>query len=203
MLEIIDKKLRQMHAALKAISTEDLSEFKPQIDRSSSYISMKVDFNENSDPIELANAASLLIANIASLKDHLKVWCKSKELLFKGDLLIDSNIAVALIHDLWNVDKHAELTSKPRSGVQPILKDIHRSLVMTAGTEVGSGVMYSIDPRTGKVTTSSSGSGQIKVAINAIVADAQGNVLGEFSALCEEAVDAWQKGFASVGIHIN
>lgn len=78
MLDTIDRKIRQMHAALDAIATEDLSGIKPQIECGATYTSMKVDFNENSDPIELANAATLLIANIASLKDHLKVWCKLK-----------------------------------------------------------------------------------------------------------------------------
>jgi hypothetical protein len=98
--------IRQMHASLDAIATEDLSGVKPQLETGPTYVSMNVDFN----------AATLLIANIASLKDHLKAWCKLKGVPFNGDALINSNNAVALIHDLWNVDKHAELTSKPRSG---------------------------------------------------------------------------------------
>jgi hypothetical protein len=123
-LDVLDRKVRQMHAALDALSAGDLSGIALQRESGATYVSMKVDFNSQSDPIELANAATLLIANIASLKDHLKAWCRSKGLPFHGESLIDNNNAVGLIHDLWNVDKHAELTRKPRSGSVPRLKDV-------------------------------------------------------------------------------
>ena len=200
MLDTLDRKIRQMHAVLDAIATEDLSGVKPQIVGGATYVLMKVDFNANSDPIELANSATLLIANIASLKDHLKAWCKMKGLPFNGDALINSNNAVALIHDLWNVDKHAELTSKPRSGSVPELRDIRQDLIVSAGTEAGSSAFYSMDPRTGKVTTGASGSGSIKVSLTAQVVDKGGNILGELSSLCTEAVAAWEKEFAAVGV---
>ena len=54
-----------MHAALDAIATEDPFGIKVQIERGATYVSMQVDFNANSDPIELASAASLSIANIS------------------------------------------------------------------------------------------------------------------------------------------
>ena len=202
MLDTLDRKIRQMHAALDAIATEDLSGVKPQIESSASYASMNVDFNANSDPIELANAASLLIANIASLKDHLKAWCKLKQFPFNGDALIDSNNAVALIHDLWNVDKHAELTSKPRSGSVPELRDISRALVVSAGTEAGSSVFYSMGLWTGNITTGSSGGGSVKISLTAQVVDKSGVILGELSSLCAEAVAAWEKEFATVGVNV-
>jgi hypothetical protein len=132
----------------------------------------------------------------------LKAWCKLKGLPFNGDTLINSNNAVALIHDLWNVDKHAELTSKPRSGTVPELRDIRRALVLSSGTEAGSGVFYSMDPTTGKVTTGSSGGGSVKVSLTAQVIDKTGTILGELSSLCTEAVAAWEKEFAAVGVPV-
>jgi hypothetical protein len=63
-----------MHAALDGLSNTDLSAIQPQITHAGGHVYTKVDFNENSDEIALANAASLLIANIASIKDHLKAW---------------------------------------------------------------------------------------------------------------------------------
>ena len=200
MLDKLDQKLRQMHAALDAFATKELAGIRPQIESCPTYVSMRVDFNANSDRVELANAATLLITNIASLKDHLKAWCKLQGMPFNGDALIDSNKAVALIHDLWNVDKHAELTSKPRSGSVPKLDDLRQALVISAGTEAGSGVFYSMDPRTGMVTTGASGSGSIKVSLTAQVVDEGGNILGELSALCTEAVAAWEKEFVAVGV---
>ena len=50
----------------------------------------------------------MLLNNIACLKDHLKSWCKKNNKPFAGDQLINSNRDVAIIHDLWNLDKHAE-----------------------------------------------------------------------------------------------
>ena len=200
MLDTLDRKLRQMHAALDAIATKDVSGIKPQMESTATYVSMQVDFNANSDPIKLANASTLLIANIASLKDHLKAWCKLKGCLFNGDALINSNNAVALIHDLWNVDKHAELTSKPRSGYVPELRDIRQALVVSAGAEANSGAFYSMDPRTGQVTSGASGSGSIKISLTAQVVDNEGNVLGELSSLCIEAIAAWEKEFVAVGV---
>ena len=200
MLDTLDRKLRQMHAALDAIATKDVSGIKPQMESTATYVSMQVDFNENSEPIKLANACTLLIANIASLKDHLKAWCKLKRFPFNGDALIKSNNAVALIHDLWNVDKHAELTSKPRSGYVPELRDIRQALVVSAGAEANSEAFYSMDPRTGKVTSGASGSGSIKISLTAQVVDNEGNVLGELSSLCIEAIAAWEKEFVAVGV---
>ena len=200
MLDTLDRKIRQMHASLDAIATEDLSGVEPQLETGPTYVSMSVDFNADSDQIQLANAATLLVANIASLKEHLKAWCKLKGVHFNGDALINSNNAVALIHDLWNVDKHAELTSKPRSGSIPELRDIRQALVLSTGTEAGSGAFYSMDPRTGKVTTGSSGGGSMKLSLTAQVVDKDGHSLGELSYLCTEAVAAWEKEFAAVGV---
>lgn len=202
MLDTLDRKIRQMHAALNSIATEDLSRITLQMESGATYVSMKVDFNSHSDPIELANAATLLIANIASLKDHLKVWCRLKGVTFNGDALINSNNSVALIHDLWTVDKHAELTSNPRSGSVPELRDIRLALVMSAGTEAGSGVFFSMDPFTGKVSTGSSGDGSVKVSLTAQVVNKSGTILGELSSLCTEAVAAWEKEFAAVGVTV-
>lgn len=200
MLDTLDRKIRQMHAALGALGTTDLSAAQPQIVEVGVYTSMKVDFNAGSDPIELANAASLLVANIASIKDHLKAWCKKKGLPFKGDALINNNRSVALVHDLWNVDKHAELTSSPRSGHNPKIQGLKQALVLTTGTEAGSSVFYSMDPRTGKVTTGSSGGGSAKLSLVAEIVDEHGKILGDFTSTCTEAVEAWESELVAAGV---
>jgi hypothetical protein len=189
-----------MHAALVGLGNTELSAVRPEIVQAGSYISMKVDFNANADPIELANAASLLIANIASLKDHLKAWCRQNNLAFRGDTLINSNRAVALVHDLWNIDKHAELTSAPRSGFKPKIQGLKQELVLSSGTEAGGGVFYSMDPRTGKITTGSSGGGSVKLSLTAQIVDEHGTVLGDFTTTCTEAVEAWEHELSASGV---
>ncbi len=199
MLDLLDRKLRQMHAALAGLSSSDLSNIRTQITHSDGYAYTKVDFNENSDPIALANAASLLIANIASLKDYLKAWCKKQSIQFPGDILINNNKSVALIHDLWNIDKHAELTS-PRSGYMPKLQNLTTALTISAGTEAGGAAIFSMDPRTGKMTTSTSGGGTVQLALVAQIVDELGNNLGDFTQVCTEAAEAWSVTLSAAGV---
>ena len=56
---------------------------------------------------------------------------------FHGNALITSNKAVALVHDLWNIDKHAELNSPPRSGHKPKLTELQTALTVSAGSAAG------------------------------------------------------------------
>lgn len=200
MLDVLDRKVRQMHAALRTLGTSNLSGVVPEITQSESYTAISLDFGRNADPIELANRASLLIANIASLKDHLRGWCKSKGLPFNGDRLIDTNRSVALVHDLWNVDKHAELTSAPRSGHIPKLRDVRQSLQLTTGTSPDSIVFATIDPRTGKLVTGGSGGGGVTLTLIATIADELDNPLADFGATCSEAITAWEAELRAAGV---
>jgi hypothetical protein len=199
-LDLLNRKLRQMHAALAGLSNNDLSAIQPQIVQTDGHVYATVDFNQNSDEIALANAASLLIANIASLKDHLKAWCKKQGVPFGGDSLINSNKSVALIHDLWNVDKHAELNSPPRSGFKPKLQNIKTVLAISSGTAAGGGAFFSMDPRTGKVTTGTSGGGAVQLALDAQITDELGNNLGDFAQTCTEAAEAWSSALHLAGV---
>lgn len=200
MSDTLNRKIRQMHAALAGLATDDISTIQPQITSTEGYVYTEVDFNQNSDPIGLANAASLLIANIASIKDHLKVWCKKQDVPFQGDALINSNKAVALIHDLWNTDKHAELNSPPRSGHKPRLKELRTVLRVSSGAAAGGGAFFSMDPRTGKVTTGTSGGGTVQLALDAQIVNDAGNVLGDFTQTCTLAVEAWSNALSAAGV---
>ena len=202
MIDVLDRKIRQMHAALAGLATDDLSTIQPQFGEVDGCYYTKVDFNQDSDEIALANAASLLITNIASMKDHLKVWCNKQGVAFHGDALINSNQAVALIHDLWNIDKHAELNTPPRSGHTPKLKDIRKNLSISTGTAAGDGAFFSMDPRTGKITTGTAGGGSVQLALVAQIIDENGSVLGDFTNICTQAVDEWAKALSSAGVKL-
>lgn len=200
MLDVMERKIKQMHAALGAMSSADVLAVVPEVKATDSFKSIGIDFNKGSDPVDLANAASLLISNIASLKDHLKAWCRKHGLPFKGDALINSHPSVALVHDLWNVDKHAELTSAPRSGHVPKIVGLSKALALTTGTEANASVMYQMDPRTGEVTVQTSGSGAASIRISGQIVDDAGTVLGDFHQTCVEAIDAWQQELSAVGV---
>jgi hypothetical protein len=200
MSDVIDRKIRQMHAALGELATEDLSSVHPQLVATFDSFYTRVDFNEGSDPTALANAATLVIANIASIKDHLRVWCTRRNQPFHGDSLINSNGAVALIHDLWNVDKHAELSRPPRSGHKPRLENIRVALSISAGIAAGSVAMFTMDPRTGKMTTHTSGDGTVELALDAQIVGETGSILGDFRQTCRDAVDAWSRALSDAAV---
>lgn len=199
MLEVLNRKIRQMHAALGALSSNNIHCVSPTIETTATYTFINVDFNQGSDPVELSNMASLLIANIASIKDHLKAWCKSKSIPFKGDTLINNNRSVALIHDLWNVDKHAELNSKPRSGYIPKLTNLSKALSLSTGTEAGASVIYQLDPLTGQMEVKTTASGSAKIQLSGTIVDEVGNTLADFHTTCNEAVAAWESELVAAG----
>ena len=129
MLDVLDRKLRQMHAALGAIESTDFSSIALKEGTTARGVRYQsVDFSGGATEAELANSASLLLTNIACMKDHLKAWCRLNNRPFEGDALIDSDADVAIIHDLWNVDKHADLNRRPRSGHRPRLIGLTRAL---------------------------------------------------------------------------
>ena len=201
MIDVLDRKIRQMHAALAGLANHDFTTIKPQFGEANGSYYTRVDFNQDADEIALANAASLLITNIASMKDHLKVWCTKQGVAFHGDALINNNQAVALIHDLWNIDKHAELNKPPRSGHTPKLKGL-RNLVLSTGTAAGAGAFFSMDPRTGKITTGTLGGGSVQLALVAQIIDENGNVLGDFTSICMQAVEEWAKALSLAGVQL-
>lgn len=47
---------------------------------------------------------------------------------FKGDELIKDNHDVALVHDLWDKDKHARLDRPPRSDINATLVNLKQKL---------------------------------------------------------------------------
>jgi hypothetical protein len=159
-----------------------------------------VDFNQGRSLEELENVAFSLLANIASLKDHLKSWCKSNGVQFRGDTLINANRDVAIVHDLWNIDKHAELDRAPRSGLKPALRELRQSMVLSSGTTAGSAVSFSLDPRTGRPVIQTTGGGSAALVIDAQVVDENGTILGTLQGICASTLDAWEKEMLASGI---
>ena len=199
MLDILDRKIRQMHEALGQLQNSDISSVKSEEERTGTRYYCKVDFSGGKSDAELANVATLLVANIACIKDHLKSWCKSADRVFEGDALIDSDINVAIVHDLWNIDKHAELDKAPRSGCIPKIKDLHQSLRLSTGKQA-----HSISPDDMYIQTGLRlvGSGSATLAISGSVVDENGKTLGDFSDICEKAVVSWEKALLRAGVPI-
>ena len=195
----MEQRINRIYDALARLGNGNLAGIKPQFSNFSSGVQMVVDFNCNSTEAELENATQILITNIASIRDHLKEWCEQKNTDFKGDSLINTNRSVALVHDLWNIDKHAKLDRKPRSGVIPSLRELRRSLVLTTGTAAGSAVSFSMD-MDGNQSIQTENGGSAKLEIVGRVVDQNGKDLGDFRTICEAAIDAWWAELATSGV---
>ncbi len=190
----IHQRLDRIYRALGKVDSQDLSIIRPEILETG----YRVDFGI--DEIEAENYAHSLIHNIASLKDHLKEWCKINSMPFKGEELINSNKSVAIVHDLWNIDKHKKLSSEPRSGCTPQIKDLNRSLEMTA--TMGSGIFFDVDRQNAQVRTHSEGQGFTKSAlvIDGKIIDENNQGLGSFLDICNKAIIGWEELIASYGL---
>jgi hypothetical protein len=139
----IEQKLEQLYAALRELQvTEKLSSIKPKVKRVGNEYLTSIDFTQGTDQATAANRVSLLLNNIACLKDQLKAWCKKNGKPFTGDQLIISDKDVGIIHDLWNLDKHGELEHGSRSKLWPRLQ--HRpqtGLHFQGGGPMGSALL--------------------------------------------------------------
>jgi hypothetical protein len=202
MLELLDRKIRQMHEALGGLEESDLSSITPERVTTPHIYYCQIDFSQGTTDVGLANIISLLIANIACMKDHLKVWCAKNGKSFDGENLINTNIDVAIVHDLWNIDKHADLNRPPRSGHRPKVQNLRQSLKLSTGTSAGSAAVFTIDPRTGKVKTETKVGGSVSLAINGDVVDEYGVLLGDFAGICERATTAWEQTLRRAGVPI-
>jgi len=198
MLDVLNRKISQIYEALGQLESTDISSVKPEQEVMGNRYHYRVDFSKGRSEAELANAATLLITNIACIKDHLKSWCESNGTAFEGDALINSDINVAIIHDLWNIDKHAKLNIKPRSGHIPKIVDLKQSLCLFTGKKADSISPEDMYTQTGFKLSG----GSATLAITGTVIDEYGNILGDFSDICQKAVSSWKKILVKAGVQI-
>lgn len=191
----IEQKLAQLYAALgELMVTEKLSAIKPTTKRVGSEFVTSIDFTKGTDEATAANRVTLLLNNIASLKDHLKSWCKKNGKPFTGDQLIDSNRDVAIIHDLWNLDKHAELNRPSRSGLSPRFQHPPCTGLTVKGTGP---MMITMGMFQGGIVQAA---GEASLRIAASVVDKDGKGLGDLETIALKAVAAWEAEFVKAGM---
>ena len=196
----IEQKLEQLHAALAEMQvTEKLASMKPTTVVSGNRFATTFDFTKIEKPATAANRVSLLVNNIACLKDHLNAWCRKNGKPETGDQLINSNRDVAIIHDLWNLDKHAELNRPSRSGLSPRFHQPARTTLVFKGGG-SEPPMVTIPPFAGGGQTRTQGGASLR--ITATVVDKDGNILGELEAISLRAVAAWEAEFVKAGLKI-
>lgn len=204
-LEDLDRRIRQMHASLDETASEDLSsvrvrpvaEGKPWPGGPEGWVII-ADLDGDMDDAQLLNVAEKLVENIARLRDHLKVWCIQSALPFDGDAVINNNRSVALVHDLWNTQKHAELSRPTRSGIKkPQLVRVAKAMRVTQGPTESTHFRLPLD---GSPMFRVSGPGRGELILDGEIQDENGNRVAGFLETCEEAVGHWEAALARAGV---
>jgi hypothetical protein len=190
-------RVKQAIAALAQSSSDDFTKLRIVQTITPNLNSIKIDPNEGIPREDLYNEISLLLTAIGSMKDHFNALCKAKGIPPYGDDIIDNNRDVAIVHDLWNVDKHYELSKKPRSGIVPELRDVSRVMMISAsGENAVSGMSF--NPATGKMEVY----GDTQLVLSAMIFDEAGSFVADFRATCEKAIDVWVGEFGKMGVSL-
>jgi hypothetical protein len=179
--------------------TEKLASMKPTTTVSGDRSITSWDFTKIEKPATVANRVSLLVNNIACLKDHLHAWCNKNGKPRTGDHLIDSNRDVAIIHDLWNLDKHGELDRPSRSGLSPRFQQPAHTTLERKITNSEETLIVAISICNGGRVQPFEGT---NAKITATVVDSDGNTLGDLDSICLRAVAAWEAEFVKAGLKI-
>ncbi len=196
----IEEKLAQLYAALSEMKiTEKLASMKPTTAISGGRTITSWDFTKIESPATAANRVSLLLHNIACLKDHLNRWCSKNGKPKTGDQLIDGNRDVAIIHDLWNLDKHAELNRPSRSGLSPRLQQPAHTTLERKITTTEETLIFAVSLSNGGQLQPVEGT---NAKITATVIDDAGNTLGDLDSISLRAVAAWEAEFVKAGLKI-
>lgn len=203
MLEILERRIKQIYSSLNELFEEDSS--KVVIDKivTPEIFSLGTSFSTGKSEEELYNRIETLISNIACLKDHLKKWCISRNIEVEGELLINTNQSVAIVHDLWNSNKHfGQNEIESRSKKQPKIQNLKENMVISSGIESGGYSMIQLEPKTGRLITSCGNGGSVHIVINADITDGKNKIIGDLIQICKESIDAWEKLYKKCGIEI-
>jgi hypothetical protein len=198
--EVISR-LQRIYAAVDAIVEGDLTKFAPTVFQDDQRFAVLHEFSGGLTPAEIENLAQSVIANIASLHDHLRGWTRRNghDPNRISDVLATS-LPLRIIYDLWNNDKHG-IPTRPgalgRSEKAPRLIEIRRTLRLTTGPVTGSAVAMTFSPL-GPIQVAGTGSAQ--VVITGQVVDAQGSIIGDLYDLEIAALEAWECELTSLGV---
>ena len=198
----LQARIDRMRHALGATRSESLDGLKVDCYVGPTSVYFFMDFNQGRTPTELEYSAYALIAIIASLKDHLKHWCTQHGQRFLGDQLINTNMNVALVHDLWNTDKHAAMNGPSRSGMRPTLCELRQVMTLATGTTVGSWAIFTFDPRTGLPSANTGEGGSATLMIDAQIVDEQGIVVACLQDVCARSIDSWEGALRNAGVSL-
>ena len=194
-------RVKRLYAAIKATEETDISKFLPKVINDGHRKGFSQYWSGGLSEAELTNIAYSLIYNIAHFDAPLKRWAdQNSQDKTKVDDMFNSSLALRIIKDLSNYDKHAY---PPRdgghSGKSPRVDKFRRIMQMTTKSEKGSFVALTFTPQgIPKV----SGDGTAKVIVTGDILDKDGNCIGRLHEIALEAVEAWENVLSDFGVRL-
>jgi len=141
-----------------------------------------------------------IIDLVGSLKDHIKDAWKETGLPMPSpkpweDLLNNDN-SVAIVHDLWNLNKHGSLDRPPRSGFIPRLSEgaieIGNSLGHVGGGSANDTLVL-VGGEFGRALFVGPGGNPVPCRVRVSVLDEHRNTKGDFLDICCRAISGWNR----------
>lgn len=189
---MLEDRIARIQAALGRTRNADLVRFPARVINTPKCRAMFQDFRGGASTEELRNDAFTLIANVASLRDHLKGWArKNGRDPEKVDETIRSSRDLQILMDLWDSDKHGgHRRDGGYSELAPSLVDVDRALSLRTRAKRNSSVMVQsgFDGR-----LHLSGDGSATVETSGTVRDAKGNRIDDLQEIVLRAVEAWER----------
>lgn len=143
------------------------------------------------------NDIRVIIDCVGSLKDHTNRACDDLGLNRFGDKVINGDIHAAVIHDLWNTQKHGCLNHPPRSGFCPKLGDVSLEIGQPNGDE--NPVLAVVTDEFGESWFVGKDGRKLPGRVKAHILDENGTVFGDVLAEVQLAAVAWNKELPQIG----
>ena len=194
-------RVKRLYATIKATEETDFSKFLPKEINDGHRKGFSQDWSGGLSEAELTNIAYSLIYNIAHFDAHLKKWAdQNSQDKTKVDDMFNSSLALRIIKDLSNYDKHAYPSRDGgHSGKSPRVDEFMRTMQMTTKPEKGSFVALTF---TQQGIPKVLGDGTAKVIVSGDILDKDGNNIGDLHKTALEAVEAWENVLGAFGVKL-
>lgn len=194
-------RVKRLYATIKAAEEIEISKFLPKVINAGPRRGFSQDWSGGLSEAEITNIAQLLIYSIAHFDAPLKKWAdQNGQDKTKVDLMFNSSLALRIIKDLSNYDKHPY---PPRdgghSGKSPRVDKFRRIMQMITKPEKDSFIALTFTPQgVPKV----SGDGTTRVVVSGDILDKDGNNIGDLHKTASEAVESWENVLGDLGVKL-
>ena len=203
-IELLTHRLNRLYAGLKRTAPISIDAIPLQVWRTDKFLRVLHDFSGGQSPDDIRDALTQIVHHIAHVKDPLKKHLGEKANgPSKVERFINGSAALKVVIDIANREKHGYPSDHPsRSGHDPFLGDVGRSLRLKTGGEKGSSATYTIDSQTGKPHIVTTGGGSGTVEYWGDVRGKNSARLGDILDFCNDAIADWERLFGDLGISV-